>query len=432
MRPSDWLRARLQVRHRPQRHAWLADLLQAQILHPAALHAMQQQRLQALLRHAVAEVPYYRQRFAGLDLARPEQLPTLHKAEVRAHRDALLADSADRTQARIGHTSGSSGQPLSFWYDTEKHERMRAGMLRGFMLTGWQPGEKVLYFWGAAHDMAKGGIFGGTAWQTWLAGERTLTANRYGETELAAWAHTLHTYRPRLLYGYPSAMSALARFMLDTRQAPPRSLAGVISTAETLTATQRDTMQQAFACQVFNQYGCREVPNIAWECRHGSLHVMSDLVWLESDPADDSLRVTALSNRQMPFIRYALGDHGRLLDAPGEAGCACGLPFPRMAMDIGRQNDVIRLPDGTRLQPGVFNRLLDGERWLLEYQWVQTGPQALTLRFVAASPAPSDFAGQLEQRLGVAAPGLVLTIEAVNELQRGDNGKHRYVLAWPG
>ena len=45
-----------------------------------------------------------------------------------------------------------------------------------------------------------------------------------------------------------------------------------------LDAAQRELMQQAFATQVFNQYGCREVPNIAWECRHGGLHVFSDMV----------------------------------------------------------------------------------------------------------------------------------------------------------
>jgi phenylacetate-CoA ligase len=63
----------------------------------------------------------------------------------------------------------------------------------------------------------------------------------------------------------------------------PRSLIGVYATAEVLTDAQRDLMQQAFGCKVFNQYGCREVPNIAWECRHGNMHVFADLVVLESE-----------------------------------------------------------------------------------------------------------------------------------------------------
>jgi phenylacetate-coenzyme A ligase PaaK-like adenylate-forming protein len=35
---------------------------------------------------------------------------------------------------------------------------------------------------------------------------------------------------------------------------------------------------------VFNQYGSREIPNIACECQLGKMHVFSDMVMLESVP----------------------------------------------------------------------------------------------------------------------------------------------------
>ena len=93
-------------------------------------------------------------------------------------------------------------------------------------------------------------------------------------------------------------------------------LLGVYSTAEVLHDDQRTLMERAFCGKVFNQYGCREVPNIAWECRHGNMHVFSDMVQLESvsDAEGDRLLVTSLTDRVMPFIRYALGDSGRLVD----------------------------------------------------------------------------------------------------------------------
>jgi hypothetical protein len=40
-------------------------------------------------------------------------------------------------------------------------------------------------------------------------------------------------------------------------------------------------MEQAFGCKVFNQYGSREIPNIACECRLGNMHVFTDMVYAE-------------------------------------------------------------------------------------------------------------------------------------------------------
>ncbi len=117
-----------------------------------------------------------------------------------------------------------------------------------------------------------------------------------------------------LIYGYASALAELARHCVDHRLPMPRSLIGVYSTAEMLDAPQRELMRQAFGCPVLNQYGCREVPNTAWECLQGGMHVFADLVSLESVPlqGEDRLLVTSLTNRLMPFIRYDLGDSGRM------------------------------------------------------------------------------------------------------------------------
>ncbi len=103
-------------------------------------------------------------------------------------------------------------------------------------------------------------------------------------------------------------------------------------------------MESAFACKVFNQYGSREIPNIACECRYGNQHVFTDMVYLESIHEDgaDKLIVTALTNRTMPFIRYDIGDSGTL-----KAGdCPCGSPFPMMAMGVCRSNDLIKTRSG--------------------------------------------------------------------------------------
>jgi len=131
-----------------------------------------------------------------------------------------------------------------------------------------------------------------------------------------------------LIYGYASALAELARHVIGRRLAMPRTLIGVYSTAKMLDPQQRELMRQAFGCRVLNQHGCREVPNIAWECRHGGMHISADPVYLKSVRMQDEERllVTSLTNRLMPFIRYDLEDSCRLL----EGECPCGSPFPMM------------------------------------------------------------------------------------------------------
>jgi phenylacetate-CoA ligase len=183
-------------------------------------------------------------------------------------------------------------------------------------------------------------------------------------------------------------------------------------------------MERAFGCKVFNQYGSREIPNIACECRHGRMHVFTDMVHLESTP-DERLLVTSLTNRLMPMIRYENGDSGRLLDGD----CDCGWPFPLMAMGMCRQNDLIRTPGGKTVHPSAFNRLLYGLTQVRQYQWRQTAPDRMVLSVVAA-PALDDrqVAGlRASIRAGVDA-GMTLEVRHLDAIPRTASGKHRFVI----
>jgi phenylacetate-CoA ligase len=260
-----------------------------------------------------------------------------------------------------------------------------------------------------------------------IAGERTVAAVEYTEARLEAWARLIQRWRPTLLYGYASALGELARYIAARGMAMPAGLIGVYSTAEVLMDAQRTQMQLAFGCRVFNQYGCREVPNIAWECRNGGMHVMADLVHLESAPLDgeERLLVTSLTNRLMPFIRYDLGDAGRLLAGT----CACGSPFPLMEMGMCRQNDLIRTQDGKRVHPAVFNRLLYGLTQIRQYQWRQLAADRMALNLVC----PERLGEETATRLGTSLRQEVdaemkLEIHYLDEIPRTASGKHRFVI----
>ena len=294
-------RARHQLRH-PMRYRLLSALRGVESWPIERLRARQQQAFDDIVRHAVTHTRFYRDRLGSqvppsgsID---PVTLPILTKADIRAAADQMLNEQADRTTVKQGHTGGSTGEPLMFYYDALKHERMLGGMMRGFMMSGWRPGQRVLYLWGAGRDTRVGDVFGNSGTGL-LSVERAVAADCYAAENLDAWSRLITSGRPALIYGYASALDELARHRLDCQYPPPSGLLGVYSTAEPLAESQRERLQAAFGCHVFNQYGCREVPNIAWECRHGSLHVLSDLVRLETVDGvrDPRLLVTSLTDR---------------------------------------------------------------------------------------------------------------------------------------
>lgn len=419
------LKAWLHRRRQPLRHALLDGLLATQALTPAQLRRKQQDDLRAIVDFARANTVYYGERLPALpDGWQIGDLPILTKPDVAARLPDLLARSHDPRTTAIGHTGGSTGKPLAFYYDAAKHELMRAGMMRSYMMSGWRPGQKILNFWGARQDTVAGGVFGGAMFGDFVAAEKTLPAHEISAAKLHAWARFIHRYRPVLLQGYASILAALARHCLDRGITPPAGLIGVYSTAEVLDDAQRQTMTQAFGCPVFNQYGSREIPNIACECRHGRMHVFTDMVQLEA--LAGRLLVTSLTNRLMPMIRYENGDSGELLE---DASCACGSPFPLMAMGLCRQNDLILAAAGRRIHPAFFNRLLYGQTWIENYRFVQPAPNRLILEIVGPRQLDDADANRLREAIRhEVAADMDFAIKYVPAIERSASGKHRFVI----
>ena len=407
-----------------ERYRLLDELLHNQTLSKAQLLDKQARELADIIRFAFDHSPYYREKYAALPELAPATLPILRKDEVIRHRDAMVTQELDKSLLKIGSTGGSTGVPVSFYYDNHKSQLMRAGMCRSYMLSGWQPGQKILNFWGARQDI-RSSIK--QRLRDFIAAEQTIPAYQHSEAQLQQWATSIRTYRPILLQGYASILAAVARHIDDNRIPLPDTPIGVYSTAEVLYDWQRELMERVFRCKVYNQYGSREIPNIACECRLGNLHVFTDMVYLESCLIDgeDRIILTSLTNRAMPFIRYENGDSGRLR----EDDCACGSPFPLMEIGLCRSNDHIRTRHGKRFHPSFFTQLLYGLKDIRQYCFIQETPEKINLQLVTPTPLEREIENLLRARIRTeVAEEMVLEISYLPEIERTTSGKHRFVI----
>jgi phenylacetate-CoA ligase len=408
-----------------ERYHLLDGLLHNQTLSRAQLLDKQAREQASIIRFAYDHTPYYRDKFGALPDLNPATLPILRKDEVIRHRDAMVAQGLDKSVLKIGSTGGSTGVPVSFYYDNHKSQLMRAGMCRSYMGSGWRPGQKILNFWGARQDINGNGVT--QCLRNFIAAEHTIPAYHHSEAQLQQWATTIRTYRPVLLQGYASILAELARHIDDNQIPLPDTLIGVYSTAEVLYGWQRELMERVFRCKVYNQYGSREIPNIACECRHGNLHVFTDMVYLESCPIDGEERIvlTSLTNRAMPFIRYENGDSGRLR----EGDCPCGSPFPMMEMGLCRSNDLIRTRHGKRVYPSYFTHLLDGLKDIRQFCFIQEKSDKITLQLVTPTHLDRETKKALQARIRAeVADEMVLEIRYLAEIKRTSSGKHRFVI----
>ncbi|WP_435749600.1 phenylacetate--CoA ligase family protein [Thauera sp. AutoDN2] len=400
---------------------------------------LQLERLHALLQDVAVHVPYYRELFArsGFDPAAVrsvvdlQALPFLTKAEIRAHTDALRADNA-MGLARF-NTGGSSGEPLIFFIGTERVTHDVAAKWRATRWWDVDIGDREIVVWGSPIEL-------GTQDRVRLVRDalmRTelLPAFEMSDAKVDGFIARIRERRPKMLFGYPSAISHIA---LRAEQRGVRlddlGIKVVFCTSERLYDHQRETIRRLFGCPVANGYGGRDAGFIAHECPSGNMHITAEDIVVEIiDEAgrvlppgqSGEIVVTHLATRDYPFIRYRTGDIGTL----GEDACPCGRGLPILKDIQGRSTDFVVAEDGTVMHGLALIYVLRDIPGVARFKIVQ---ESLGLTRVWVEP-DADFdsntgrvviAEGLKARLGRSVD---IEVHIVEVLPAEKSGKHRYV-----
>ena len=402
-------------------------------------------RLRALLAHAAAHVPYYRDAMARVgitpadvrtlgDLAR---VPITTKAQLRAEPpERLVADNVPARRRQRMKTSGSTGLPLEFYWDRRSRDRYLAGYLFSLEWAGtavWDTRVTVAvptYFStnvdtpSSARRLAR----------RLILGERTigLSADRVSAEALRAAVAGLG--RRYFVRGYPAPLVRVAAEILDAGGPLPQSPRVVISYSETLTAQNAETLRRAFGCPVANYYTSWEIPQIAQTCpdQPNRLHVIGDGVVVRVVRPDGSdaatgeagrVMVTDLANEAMPFVNYELGDR-----AVAGSPCPCGRGWPTLLRLEGRDTERIRTPDGRHVHSGTLGHFLTFEAGALphvwEYQARQERPDYVKLLIVPTRACTAEATRKLGERLEeFLGPGISVAVEPVSRIPTETSGK---------
>ncbi len=431
------------LHERLKRHstvAMRAALEKTQWSSPQRLEELRIGRLQKFLVDCGSRVPYYRELFAqvgfeaeGLRSLRDLQaIPFLTKKIIRDRSDDLKSERAAGL-SRF-NTGGSSGEPLVFWIGKERVSHDVAAKWRATRWWGVDIGDPEIVVWGSPIEL--GGQDRIRALRDRMLRTHLLPAFDMSETKLSGFIDDIIARRPKMLFGYPSVLSLIARRAEATGRALDNlGIKVAFVTSERLYDRQREQISAIFGCPVANGYGARDAGFIAHQCPAGGMHITAEDIILEIVDAHDRVLppgetgevvVTHMATSDFPFIRYRTGD----LAALDENLCSCGRSLPLLQRIEGRNTDFVVARDGTIMHglaliyvvrdlEGVENfKIIQESRELTRIQ-IETGP-----RFRETDK--QVIAEGVKKRLGETVQ---VQIEQLDRIPAEKSGKYRYVVS---
>lgn len=407
---------------------------------PGRLHDFQLEKLRDLLLHAQMHVPYYRRLFtdAGLDAAAVRSLsdlariPLLTKPLIRAHTEALKSDQA-RYLARY-NTGGSSGEPLVFFIGKRRKSHDIAAKWRATRWWGVDIGDPEIVIWGSPIELGAQDRLRNL--RDRMLRTKLLPAFEMSAEKLDGFLAEIRAMRPKMLFGYPSALSHIARHAQSQGvRMDDLGIKVAFVTSERLYDDQRQQISAVFNCPVANGYGGRDAGFIAHECPHGGMHITAEDIIVEIIDAQGNplppgesgeITVTHLATHDFPFIRYQTGDMAILHDEP----CSCGRGLPLIREIQGRSTDFIVAQDGTIMHGLALIYILRDLPQIDAFKIVQESLHETHILLVRKTRLDASLLTQIEQafktRLGNAVN---IVIDQVAEIPAEKSGKFRYVVS---
>ncbi|MFM6959689.1 MAG: phenylacetate--CoA ligase family protein [Schleiferiaceae bacterium] len=395
------------------------DALQATHLRDALTHhARHSAGFQRRLAAAKATVSDFSQ---GKDLSR---LPVMTRADVQAAGSGLFSSLVpfDHLPVRTSQTSGSTGQPVIVRRTRVNALLNEAATLRDHSWWG-RPlnGGRITMIRPQFRKVEEVAA---------IPGNSANIAQRIPiDTDISVQADLIAGFRPQVLLVYPNNLAALLD-LWEAEQRLPSSVRHLKSIGETVSPELHTRASKLLGLPIEDSYSSEEFGLMALQCpASGQYHVMAESHVIEIVRDDGSacgagemgrVVVTDLHNLATPMIRYAIGDWAEV-----GTPCPCGRNLPTLKRILGRERNLVRLPDGRRHWPLVGFQRFGEVAPVRQYQVVQESLTDVELRLVVegeVTPAQSAALAQIVQS-ALGHPFQVRVSLFAERLPLGPNGK---------
>ena len=395
------------------------------------LLAAQLRQASNLIGHAKVHVPFHRQRLAktpvgtGLTPDAFRTIPLMSRSDIQDAGSDLFPRTVPHGHGKSYpvRSSGSTGRPIEVRGNDITALFMRAMTMRGHLWHGRDFRAKSVdirtaYAPGKAPRRAR-----------WAPVPQTGPVVRID----LAWTiadifDALIAEDPHYVQTHPYTLFALVERSREVGRKPERLRQGRVF-GEALDPDVRAIIESEWGISVIENYSAMEIGTIALQCPESTnLHVQAENVLVEVLDEDGQpcgpgetgrVVITALNNYASPLIRYQIGDYATV----GEP-CVCGRSLPVLSRVMGRQRNLIILPNGDRIFPENWVKSFMDIGDIRQFQFIQRSRLDLELRLVMPQRLGDDAEARVHELVaGKFGKEFSLAITYCDEIPRAANGK---------
>lgn len=402
-------------------HKYLRLLCEAESWSDDQMKVFQQQRLRQLLTYAAKEVPFYRDWFQdqGLNPATTSlvQMPIVSKASMRQEGTNRFASEhfpiKRRTESR---SSGSTGEPFSYYNSTLASSVNTAAKLRTWYLSGYHLGDRYMKIANGSRDGKLKKL------QDKINNCIYIPFYSLDDHAFHSILEIIEKRRPKYIRSYPIPLYLLAQY----RNSHPgfyHKPIHIFTTGSTLPKEYRTEIAEAFGCDVIDSYSCEGTPNTYETPLHDGYHITGYYGIIEvlddnNHPITDGIgRVvsTDLWNLAHPFIRYDTQD---LVEV--KSG--------KIQRIMGRESDAIITADGKIYTMHNFSHFFTHEiTGVNAYQIVRHHNSDITFRLATNNNYTPNMESLIINHWH-SLLGISVDIVLVNEIPIMNNNKYLTIV----
>lgn len=406
---------------------------------PERIRELQFTQLLPLINFASKTVPYYSSLPIFEDVhdleKRWHEIPLLTRLDLQKAGDALFTRTPipSHEPSELMKSTGSTGLPVTVKANVATQFFWNVLTLRDHLWHGCDPNATAAVIRFTENPQAKpphGAVFdnwGQATYQVIPTGKCYHLTISTTEEE-AAW---LREVNPYYLHCNSSTLRELTLYFAKHGNIPS-NLRSVHTNSEIVEEDLRQLVQQVLNIPIIDTYSAKELGYLALQCpEYNHYHIQSENVLVEvlnedNQPCDvgepGKVVVTALHNFSSPLIRYVIGDYA----IPGDP-CACGRTLPVLKKILGRQRNVIKMPDGKKIWPSFASngiRLMDLFGGA-QFQVIQKALNEIHINLAHINPFTPEQEASFKDKLAIVfGYPFNFVFNYLDKIERGPGGKY--------
>lgn len=410
-------------------HRYLRMMRQADDWSDFKLNNFQMEQLRKLVTFAAKEVPYYRDWFKQSGMKPQEldslnaltKLPIVDKALMRSEGiDRFASESFPKGQRLYSRSSGSTGEPFSYYESKLSHSVNAAAKLHTWYQAGYRMGNPYMKIaHGARHGKMK-------KLQDCINRCDYVPLYSIDDGTLKGILDRIEKIKPSFIRVYPTPLYHLALYRKNHPEYQFKPC-HIMTTGSTLPDPYRKMIEHVFGCDVIDSYSCEGTPNVYETPAHDGYHVTQYYGIIEVLDSHDApvlngvgrVVSTDLWNFAHPFLRYDTQDLVEVRDG-------------RIVQIMGRECETLEDANGGRYTIHNFVGFFQEEDRPIKqsvdaYQVVKRKDGSVNFRLVVNSQYNTEIEQYIirywQEKLNVP-----VHVEVVTEIPLMDNNKRRTII----